>query len=175
MKRRISLLALVVGLLSPGLVTATLQPPLPAARGLVAQDTIPELVSRLFDGLPDSDHQHLVVVDDRDRVYLAFHVSNWVGVTELRAYWIPKAEASDISEALEAEDYTGAFAVLVNEFGPRSKYVSDIGLDGINEEEVEVGVGRLKDYFSLRQFESTEEADTAYREWLERALELLGR
>lgn len=140
-----------------------------------SQETISDLASRLFDGLPESDHLHLVVIDDRERVYLAFHLSSWVGVSELRAYWIPKAEARDVSEEVAAGDHSTAFEMLVNEFGPRSKYVSDIGLDGINSEEVAVGVGRLQDYFSLRQFDTAAEADVAYREWLERALELTGR
>lgn len=140
-----------------------------------AQDTVHDRIVGLFGSLPESGEQnYLVLVDERDRVYLAFYLAGWMGEHELRAYSIPFDEVGELDRDLAGEDPRAAFTTLLDAMGPASRYISDVGLDGIRDEEVQVGTGRLRDYFSRNHFASHAEAHAAYEEWLERSLQLAG-
>jgi len=98
-------------------------------------------------------------------------VASYLGTPELRAYKVPFSASRDVQPLLESGDVAAAFEELIGwmrlDLGAR--YVSDVALDGINDREVQVGQGHLRDRFRSQLFDSHEEADEAYREWLRHA------
>lgn len=142
------------------------------------QVDIADAVARIF-AERDEDTFVAVVLDDSasDR-YLAFYVSAYLELRELRAYVIPYASADQtvVQPALEAGDHAAAFTSLLStmRLSLGSQYVSDVNLDGINEDVVTLGEGTIRDGFHHEIFSTHGEADEAYRSWLARALELQG-
>lgn len=136
-------------------------------------------LSVLFAERPDDPFVSVVYVDEPRGNYLAFHVSTYLDVKELRVYLIPfkSADRAVIDGALARDEHEVAFQALLD--GMRldmgAQYVSDAGLDGINDQPVPLGQGALRDNFHRQQFADYATADTAYRRWLERAEDLATR
>ena len=108
---------------------------------------------------------------------MALYMSTYLDLKEVRAYVIPfrSADVATVDAALDSGDHETAFASLLS--GMRlslgCRYVSDVNLDGIRDEAVPLGTGSIRDGFHREQFASHQEADRAYREWLQMALELV--
>jgi hypothetical protein len=122
-----------------------------------------------------------VYKDDLERTYLAFYVSTYVDIREVRAYSITFRNVSEFTDEqqaidgfLEAGSYAEAFDGLlgVMRLDLGSQYVSDVGLDGIHEGEVAVGEGHMQDRFHTQVFPDHAAANDAYMHWLERAVAL---
>lgn len=144
-----------------------------------AQDgSVEGTVMTLFDGFPDTGRAALVLKDAGETTYWAFYLATYMEVRELRAYRIPfsNVDVGQIDAALESGDHAEAFELLLH--GMRldlgAKYVSDVNLDGINDEVVPLGSGTMRDRFHHELFSGVDDADAAYRSWLGRALEVKG-
>ncbi len=167
--------------LAIGALILVLGSPPAVAGGRTEDPILREMVDRLFAGVEPSSHMAIVVKDPTKGAYLAFYLSTYVGVQELRAYKITLYNVNesadrlpDIDALLAAHEYAEAYAALLNimiiEYG--SMYVADVAIDGIREGDVAVGSGHMRDNFHKSQFASYEEADAMYREWLVRAISL---
>lgn len=140
------------------------------------EPTVRELVRAIFDGeLPEAGQDMRIVRDDRASTYYAFYVAIYAGTPELRAYKVPFSASRDIQQLMESGDVAAAFEELIGwmRLDEGARYVSDVGLDGINDREVQVGQGQMRDRFHAQLFESHEAADEAYREWLRQARRLV--
>jgi len=170
--RAVGILILAVGIASAGFASAASQP---------TSDAITDMVATIFATIPPSDHMMVVFKDDHRRVYLAFYLATYADIQELRAYSISFRNMQEvigdldaIDDLLAAGDQSAAFDLLVSEMrlDLGSKYVSDVELDGIHDGDVAVGAGSLRDRFHNLVFRDYEEAESAYLQWLERAVEL---
>lgn len=140
------------------------------------EPTVREIIAAIFDGqIPEEDQAMKIFRDESTNTYYAFYLASYLGTPELRAYMVPFSASTDIQPLLEAGDLDGAFEELVGwmrlDLGAR--YVSDVNLDGIRDEEVEVGQGQMRDRFHSQLFASHAEADDAYREWLRHVYRLV--
>lgn len=147
------------------------------ADATVQEPTIPEMVRAIFGGeFPDEGQAVRILRDESTNTYYAFYVASYLGTPELRAYKIPFASSRDVQAQLESGDMAGAFEELIGwmRLDMGARYVSDVALDGINEREVQVGQGHMRDRFHSQLFGSHAEADEAYREWLRHAHRLVG-
>jgi hypothetical protein len=146
-----------------------------------APDKVSAMIDTIFADVPTGDQRVVVLKDDRERVYLAFYVSTYADVKELRAYSITFRntreyvdEAGAIDASIDSGDYAAAFDNLISvmRLDLGSKYVSDVGLDGVHEGDVAVGAGHMRDRFHKQVFVDYEAANAAYMHWLERAVAL---
>ena len=141
-----------------------------------ADATVEQMVEQLFAERPDDKFVSVVYRDPRQRQYLAFHISTYLDLKELRVYVVPfvGADVDGIDAALEAGDHEVAFQKVIGDLrlDLGAKYVADVALNGIVDEDVPLGSGRMRDNFHQEQFDSFDAADTAYRQWLRRGLEL---
>jgi hypothetical protein len=146
-----------------------------------APDEIAAMVDRIFATVPAEEQQSVVLKDDLERAYLAFYVSTYADVRELRAYSIPfrnvaeyVVEQKTVDDLLASGQYAEAFERLLNlmRLDLGSQYVSDVGLDGVREGDVVVGAGHMRDRFHNQVFTDHAAANQAYVHWLERALAL---
>ena len=171
--RAVGIGILVVSVAAPGLVWASSQ---------ATSDQVSELVTDIFANVPDIDPKSIVIKDNRNRAYLAFYLSKYADVLEVRAYSITFRNTGEypeelgnidtlIAEGRHGQAFDALIGVMRLDLG--SMYVSDVGLDGIHEGDVAVGEGSMRDRYHNQQFASHEEANTAYLEWLARALTLL--
>ena len=145
---------------------------------LLAQNAdIESMVEQIFMNRPDEPFVSVVVRDAAQWEYLAFHISTYLDVKELRVYIIPfkSTDAEAIDAALAAGEHEVAFQQLIAEMrlDLGARYVSDAGLNGVNDQPVALGSGSLRDNFHREQFGTYEAADKAYRTWLERAVALV--
>jgi hypothetical protein len=83
----------------------------------------------------------------------------------------------DVRSFLDAGDDDAAFESLLANMNLSlgAMFIADVGLDGIHEEPVAVGQGKMRDSFHREQFADHAAADVAYREWLARAITLKER
>lgn len=153
---------------------------LASAPPAVAEDGgIPQLVDRIFSGRSSDDFKAVVIEDEPRGMYLAFYRATYLDLQELRAYAVPShsVDAEAVTAALATGDHETAFTTLLDQMrvSRGAKYVSDVNLDGIRDETVPLGAGKMRDNFHRELFSSHQEADLAYREWLRRATELIER
>lgn len=135
--------------------------------------SVEEMANVIFGGVPDEGHASVVIKDSDETVYWALHVATYLDLKELRMYRIPFAstDVDNVDGALSEGDHEAAFELLLNSMrlDLGAKYVSDVGLDGINDAEVALGSGTTRDRFHRDLFGTAAEADEAYRQWLNRA------
>lgn len=152
-----------------------------SASGRTTPDQVAAMIDTIFADVAPGDQRSVVYKDDRERVYLAFYVSTYADVKELRAYAITfrnvkeyAEEQSAIDGFIDAGDHAEAFDLLIGlmRLDMGAKYVSDVGLDGVHEGEVAVGQGHLQDRFHSYVFADHAAANEAYMHWLERAVAL---
>lgn len=150
---------------------------LPSPAGAAGVDAIPTILERIFAGRPEANFMTVVLRDPGRRQYMAFYISTYLDLKEVRVYVIPYrgADVANVDAALDSGDHETAFASLLSgmRLSMGARYVSDVNLDGIRDEAVALGSGTIRDGFHREQFASHEEADRAYREWLQMALELV--
>jgi hypothetical protein len=86
-----------------------------------APDEIAAMVDRIFATVPAEEQQSVVLKDDLERAYLAFYVSTYADVRELRAYSIPfrnvaeyVVEQKTVDDLLASGQYAEAFERLLN-------------------------------------------------------------
>jgi hypothetical protein len=170
--RVLGVLILIVGVAGSSLAA-------PASQ--TAPDKVATMIDQIFANVPTGDQRAVVYKDDLERVYLAFYVSTYADVKEVRAYSITfrnvrefADEQQTIDAAIEAGNYAEAFDALlgVMRLDMGSKYVSDVGLDGVHTGEVAVGEGSMQDRFHQSIFADHAAANEAYMHWLERAVAL---
>lgn len=139
--------------------------------------TISDSVARIFADRPDSNFVSIVVKDEARSQYLGFYLATYLDLKELRVYVVPfqSADVEAIDAALAAGDHATAFASLLENMRVTlgAKYVSDVNLDGIRDQELPLGNGTIRDNFHRELFATYADADKAYREWLRRGLELI--
>lgn len=154
------------------LLTATV----PAQPAAASDATIPQLVEQLFAQRPDDKFVSVVFKDSARRQYLAFHISTYLDLKELRVYVVPfvGADVQGIDTALASGDHEAAFQKVITDLrlDLGAKYIADVALNGIVDEDVPLGSGRMRDNFHRDQFADHAAADAEYREWLRRGLEL---
>lgn len=148
----------------------------PAQPAVASDATIPQIVDQLFAQRPDVKFVSVVLKDTARRQYLAFHISTYLDLRELRVYVVPfvGADVEGIDAALSADDHEAAFQKVITDLrlDLGAKYVADVGLNGILDEDVPLGSGRMRDNFHRDQFADYATADAEYRQWLRRGLEL---
>lgn len=151
---------------------------LPALPAQASDATVPSMVARLFADRPDTPFVSLVLRDPANRQYLAYHISTYLELKELRVYRVPfvGADAEGIDAALAKGDHEVAFQKVLTDMRVDlgASYVADVALDGIRDEDVPLGTGRMRDNFHRGQFADFAAADASYLQWLQRGLELLG-
>ncbi len=134
-------------------------------------------VAKIFADRAEESFVAVVIDDSARQLYLAFYISAYLDLKELRAYRIPYASADrpTVDAALAAGDHAAAFTSLLSTMRITlgAQYVSDVGLDGINDEVVKLGEGTIHDGFHREIFADAATADRAYKEWLARALQLM--
>ena len=170
---KVSALALVflVGVAGSGIATASQSAP----------DNIPAMLDQIFGEVPEGQQPVAVFKDDLNRVYLAFYMSTYADVQEVRAYSITFRNVNEyvdetnpldtlLADDQTAEAFDGLLALMRLDMG--SQYVSDVSLDGVHEGDVAVGEGQMRDRFHERIFADHEAANAAYMKWLARAVEL---
>jgi hypothetical protein len=146
-----------------------------------APDTVVAMVDQVFADVPEGEQPIAIFKDDIQRVYLAFYMSTYADVKELRAYAITfrnvnefVADTNALDELLAqgqlAEAFDGLLAMMRLDRG--SQYVSDVGLDGVHEGDVAVGQGFMRDRFHDQVFAGYSEANEAYMKWLAQAVAL---
>lgn len=154
---------------------AILSPSFTQAAGLDA--TVPEAVDQLFANRPDGTFVAVVLKDEARSQYLGFYLATYLDVRELRVYVVPfrSADVEAVDAALVADDHATAFESLLENMRVTlgARYVSDVNLDGIQDVEVPLGNGTIRDNFHRELFADHAEADKTYREWLRRGLELI--
>lgn len=139
--------------------------------------TIPSMVERIFADRPDDRFVSVVLRDPANRQYVAFHISTYLDIKELRVYVIPFVGAN--SEGIDADlargDHEAAFQKVLTDMriDLGARYVADVALDGIRDADVPLGQGRMRDNFHHEQFDSYDAANEAYMSWLQRGLELV--
>lgn len=148
------------------------------AAGLAYKDAeIEAAVGKIFAGRPDENFISIVIRDAPGREYLALHLSTYLDVKELRVYVVPfkNADTEAVDAALRNDEHEVAFESLISDMRVHlgARYVSDAGLNGINDQPVPLGTGSLRDNYHSKQFPSHGEADKSYRSWLQRAVVLL--
>ena len=157
-------------------ITGALLLALVCAPAVAEDNDIPTMVESIFAGRPAQAFVSIVLNDGARRQYLAFHISTYLDIKELRVYRVPYASADTgtVDAALDQDDHEAAFETLLSgmDLQAGAQYVSDVSLDGIRDVAVPLGSGSLKDNFHRQQFPTHAEADTAYRSWLQRGLEL---
>lgn len=172
--RAVGVLILMVGVAGSSLAAAASQ---------AAPDKVAAMIDTIFANVPPGDQRSVVYKDDRERVYLAFYISTYAGMKELRAYAITFRNVKEFAEEQSAIDgfinggnYAEAFDLLIGlmRLDLGAKYVSDVGLDGVHEGEVAVGQGHMRDRFHNYVFADHAAANEAYMHWLERAVTLAG-
>jgi len=170
--RVVGILILVVGVAGSSLAA-------PASQ--TAPDKVTSMIDQIFAQVPTGDQRSVVFKDDLERVYLAFYVSTYADIREVRAYSITFRNVNEFADEqqaidgmLEAGDYAGAFDGLLGlmRLDLGSKYVSDVGVDGIHEGDVAVGEGHMRDRFHNQVFTDYASANEAYMHWLERGVAL---
>lgn len=148
----------------------------PAQPAAASDATIPQIVDQLFAQRPAEKFVSLVLKDPARRQYLAFHISTYLDIRELRVYVVPfvGADVEGIDAALATGDHETAFQKVITDLrlDLGAKYVADVALNGIVDEDVALGSGRMRDNFHRDQFADHSIADTEYRQWLRRGLEL---
>jgi len=153
--RAVAVLVFIVGVASSGLAMAGSQ---------TAPDKVSAMIDTIFADVPTGDQRVVVFKDDRERAYLAFYVSTYADVKELRAYSITFRntreyvdEAGAIDASIDSGDYAAAFDSLISvmRLDLGSKYASDVGLDGVHEGDVAVGAGHMRDRFHRRPIPPT--------------------
>jgi hypothetical protein len=148
----------------------------PAMPAQANDATIAQMVETIFAQRPADKFVSVVLKDDARRQYLAFHISTYLDVKELRVYIVPflGANAEGIDAALAKGDHEGAFQKVITDMrlDLGAKYVADVGLNGILDEAVPLGAGSMRDNFHRDQFADHATADVEYRAWLKRGLEL---
>ena len=168
--RVLGVVFLIVGVAGSGLAT-------PASQ--TTPDKIAAMVDQIFANVPTGDQRAVVYRDDLERVYLAFYISTYADVRELRAYAITFRnvrefvdEQKEINTFVDAGNHAEAFDGLLSlmRLDLGSQYVSDVGIDGISDAEVAVGQGHMKDRFHKQVFADNASANAAYLHWLERAV-----
>ena len=144
---------------------------------------IAAMLETIFAPVAPAEQVAVVYKDDRERVYLAFYMSTYADVKELRAYSITYRNVSEFADEqanvdalIAAGNYAEAFDGLLNvmRLDLGSQYVSDVGLDGVHEGTVAVGEGSMKDRYHNQVFADHAAANAAYMRWLERAVALAG-
>lgn len=152
-----------------------------AVASRTAPDKVAVMVDQIFADVPAAEPRVIVLRDDREGAYLAFYVSTYAEVREVRAYSVTYRNITDfvdekeaIDKLIDAGNYAEAFDTLLGlmRLDMGSRYVSDVGVDGIHEGEVAVGEGRMRDRFHTQVFADHAAANEAYMHWLERAIEL---
>lgn len=170
--KTVGLALLIVGVAGSGVTS-------PASQ--TTPDSVTVMVDRIFARLPAGEQRSVVLKDERERVYLAFYISTYAEVQELRAYAITfrnvsesPAEQATIDTLLAKGHHAEAFEGLLNmmRLDLGSQYVSDVGLDGVHEGEVAVGAAHMRDRFHQQVFPDHAAANQAYMHWLERAVAL---
>lgn len=170
--RVIGIVLLVVGVAGSGIAT-------PASQ--TAPDKVSAMIDQIFARVPTGDQRSVVYKDDLERTYLAFYISTYVDVREVRAYSITFRNVSEFADEqkaidgfIDSGDYAAAFDGLLSlmRLDLGSKYVSDVGVDGIQDAEVPVGQGHMRDRFHNQVFSDYAAANEAYLHWLERAVAL---
>lgn len=165
---------LLVGVAGSGLAWAAGQTP---------NDEVAGMLDTIFAPVAPPEQAAVVYKDDLERVYLAFYMSTYADVKEVRAYKITFRNVSEFAEEQSAIDamiaagnhaeaFDGLIGVMRLDLG--SQYVSDVGLDGVHDGEVAVGAGSMQDRFHTEVFADHATANAAYLGWLERAVELAG-
>lgn len=151
---------------------------LPLVSASAQEGNVSALVEQLFAGAPDDSFVAVVVDDPEQQRYLAFYISKYLELRELRAYVVPygSADTAIVNQALARGEDATAFTSLLStmRLSLGAKYVSDVNLDGVNEAVVSLGEGTIRDGFHSELFADHATADAAYRGWLARALMLLG-
>ncbi len=153
------------------------------ATGQSPNDEVAGLIERVFAPAGSTEQTAVVYKDDLERAYLAFYMSTYADVREVRAYSITfrnVAEFVDEQSAIDdllaagehAEAFDGLLALMRLDLG--SQYVSDVGLDGVHDGTVTVGTGSMQDRFHQQVFADHDAANTAYMHWLQRAAALSG-
>jgi len=149
---------------------------LPAPSAHASDATIAGIVETIFAQRPDDKFVSVVLRDPARRQYLAFHISTYLDIRELRVYIVPfvGADVAAIDTALAAGDHEVAFQKVISDLrlDLGAKYVADVALNGIVDEDVPLGSGRMRDNFHRDQFADHAIADGEYRKWLRRGLEL---
>lgn len=139
--------------------------------------TVQMMVERIFADRPDTPFVSVVLRDPLNHQYLAFHISTYLDVKELRVYRVPflGADAEGIDAALAKGDHEAAFqkALTNMRLDLGASYVADVALDGIRDADVPLGSGRMRDNFHRNQFADFAAANAAYEQWLRRGLEIL--
>ncbi|MGD8328514.1 MAG: hypothetical protein PVJ49_03705 [Acidobacteriota bacterium] len=170
--RMIGIVLLVVGVAGSSLAA-------PASQ--TAPDKVATMVDQVFAQVPTGDQRSVVFKDDLERTYLAFYISTYADIREVRAYSITFRNVSEfddeqqvIDSAIAAGNYAEAFDALLSvmRLDLGSQYVSDVGVDGIQDAEVAVGEGHMRDRFHNQVFADYASANEAYLHWLERAIAL---
>lgn len=165
---------LVVGVLGSSLAWAASPAP--------SQD-VASMLETIFAPVAPAEQTAVVYKDDRERVYLAFYMSTYADVKEVRAYAITYRNLSEfadeqasVDELIASGNHAEAFGSLLDvmRLDLGSKYVSDVGLDGVHEGSVAVGEGSMQDRFHNQVFADHAAANAAYMRWLERAVTLAG-
>ncbi len=170
----VTMLLLVVGVAGSGLAWAGAQTP---------NDEVAGMLDTIFAPVAPPEQVAVVYKDDLERVYLAFYMSTYADVREVRAYKITFRNVSEFAEEQatidemiaagnHAEAFDGLIGVMRLDLG--SEYVSDVGLDGVHDGAVAVGAGSMQDRFHNQVFADHAAANAAYMEWLTRAVELAG-
>ena len=161
-------LLVAVALLLPAVV--------PAQSAQASDATIAQMVETIFAQRPAENFVSVVLRDPAKRQYLAFHISTYLDIKELRVYIVPfvGADVEAIDAALAKNDHEVAFQKVISDLrlDLGAMYVADVALNGIVDEEVPLGSGRMRDNFHRDQFADHAIADGEYRQWLRRGLEL---
>lgn len=165
-------LAVITFLLATGIGVSAVALPVQASDA-----AIPTMVERIFANRPAENFVSVVLRDPANRQYVAFHISTYLDIKELRVYVIPfvGANAEGIDADLAAGDHESAFEKVLTDMriDLGARYVADVALDGIRDADVPLGQGRMRDNFHRDHFSSFEAANEAYLSWLRRGVELL--
>jgi hypothetical protein len=149
--------------------------------GQSPNDEVAGMLERVFAPVAPPEQSAVVYKDELERVYLAFYMSTYAEVREVRAYAISFRNLAEFTEeqsaidgmlaaGAHAEAFDGLIGIMRLDLG--SKYVSDVGLDGVHEGTVTVGTGSMQDRFHRQVFADHAAANAAYMHWIERALAL---
>ena len=153
------------------------------AAGPARSQDVAAMLETIFAPVAPAEQAAIVYKDDRERVYLAFYMSTYADVKEVRAYSITYRNVSEfadeqasVDEHIASGNYAEAFDGLIGmmRLDLGSQYVSDVGLDGVHEGSVAVGEGSMQDRFHTQVFADHAAANAAYMHWLERAVSLAG-
>jgi len=138
---------------------------------------VPGMVQQIFAARPAQPFVSVVLRDAANHQYLAYHISTYLDVKELRVYVVPflGADVQAIDAALANGDHEAAFQKIISDMriDLGAKYVADVGLDGIRDADVQLGQGHMRDNFHREQFADYATANTEYMRWLRRGLQIL--